>query len=185
MEYKIKAVDIEANYNKLLIAYYGLFESIYGKYPTSYIIHRKLNNKSQIHPSYAFMDSNLGFAQEAIISSVDNHDIVMIGAYDANDILSAVSRIRRVIEPSGAYVCISELLPIVQDNLNIVTDVIKSIESSLKGYNVGDYLSFEVPIRDTNFQNGLLSLGYDLVPTDKEQTTVLYDKKLEKDLSLK
>ena len=185
MEYKIKRVDIEATYDKLLAAYYSFFESIYGKYPVSYIIHRKLEKGGIINPSYVFMDSNLSYAHEVVKSSKDNRDVVMIGAYDSNDALAAVSRIRRVIEPSGAYVCVSEILPLIEDDLDIITNVIKSIEASLEGYNVGDYLSFETPTKDINFQNTLLNMGYDLVPTEKDTPTLLFDKIINKNLGLK
>ena len=185
MEYKIKSVDIDKYYDKLLVAYYSFFEKLYGKYPVSYIIHKKLENGSRINPSYVFMDSNLSHAREVVKSSKDNHEVVMIGAYDENEILAAVSRIRRVIEPSGAYVCISEILPLIEDDLDIITNVIKSIEVSLEGYNVGDFMSFEVPTGDLDFQNALLGMGYDLVPSKKETQTVLYDKKIEKNLGLK
>ena len=185
MKYKIELVDTDSNYDKLLVAYYEFFEKIYGKYPTSHIIHRKLENGGYIHPMYVFMDSNLGYARDAIKECENNDKIVMMGAYDENEVLAAVCRMRNVFEGDDSYICVSEVLPLIKRDLGIVTGVIKSIEEGLEGEDVFDYLSFEVPIKDTDFQKSLLSMGYDLVQTGKETTTVLYDKKLQRDLDLK
>ena len=184
MEYKIKRVDIDLYYNELLRAYYDFFEKMYGKGPISFIIQRRLQKGSKIPSSFRIIDSNFEYAQNALDNCESNRDIALIGSYDENDNLAAISRIRNVIEKSGTYICVSEILPLISGDKNIKTDVIKAIENWLELYKTGNYLSFEVPVQDIDFQNILLDLGYTLIPSKVAYPTLLFDKPLTRDISL-
>ncbi len=185
MDHVLKKIDKNENYNELILAYYNFFEKLYGKNLSSLHVKRELSSGQKVSPVYMFVDGNYNFAKKAVDDCEKVYHAMMIGAYDENDGLSAVSRVRFVVDKRVYYACISEIIPTNPKDTSIKTKVIDSFEHYLDENSKVEAISFEVPFYDKELQEYLLDLGYNIALADDTCATRLFEKPIQRDLTHK
>lgn len=185
MDYILKKVNKNDNYNELILAYYIFFEQLYGKNLSSVHIKRELSSGQKVSPVYMFVDGNYNFAKKAVDDCEKVYHATMVGAFDEHGGLSAVSRVRFVVDNKMPYACVSEIIPTNPKDASIKTNVIDSFEHRFEASNDVEMMSFEVPRFDIKLQEYLLNLGYNIVLSDNNCPTLLFEKPLERDLTHK
>ena len=182
MDYKLRKINKEDNYNELLLAYYNFFEQLNGKNLSSLHIKKELSIGRKIPRVYMFTDSNYNYAVKAVQGCEKVYHAIMIGAYDEHEGLCAVSRMRIVNDNGVPYACVAEIIPTNVNNRSIKTNVIDSFEHHFEQRGDIDTLSFEVPKKDTDFQTYLINNNYNFVPGEDAEPMLLFEKSLNRQL---
>lgn len=184
MDIYIKFVQ-QYELDSIYLAYYNFFEKMYGKTLVGKLTKKNMQSGEEVSPLVAAVDSNYQRAISAVESVYGEVNYVMIGAYNFENQLLAVGRVKFGVPGNvcnavmGEIIILDEQLPLSQ-RFDLYSVFIKNVEEMLSDpLSSIDVLTFEVPYGDYAYETAVMENGYNLSDdgTSKYMTS-LYDKNL-------
>lgn len=167
------------------LAYYNFFEKMYGKSFIGMLTKNAMQSGEEVSPLLTKIDSNYQRTVSAVNSAYEKVNYVMLGAYNFEDQLLAVGRIKFGVPGNecnaimGEIVILDEQMPLSQ-RVELYNAFIKNVETTLDAAlsNV-KILTFEVPYGDYAYETAVVESGYSLSDDGSSKyMTSLYDKNL-------